>query len=143
MTQRAAEATVLVAAGILIERRSVLVTRRKAGTHLAGSWEFPGGKVLPSEDPREALHRELEEELGLDVSVGEIVDLTFHRYEDAQKAVLLMFFECARAPGSPDPRALDVDSFTWAAAGELDPRRFPPADTNVLAKVSAMLEARS
>jgi 8-oxo-dGTP pyrophosphatase MutT (NUDIX family) len=47
----------------------VLLTRRKAGTHLAGAWEFPGGKVHAGEDPREALRRELREELGVEADV--------------------------------------------------------------------------
>ena len=96
--------TVLVAAGVLIEGGRVLLTQRKAGTHLAGAWEFPGGKVGPGEDPRTALRRELAEELGIDATAGEIVDVTFHRYEDAGKAVLLLFFEATRSAGSPAPR---------------------------------------
>ncbi|HEY6462348.1 MAG TPA: NUDIX domain-containing protein, partial [Polyangiaceae bacterium] len=60
----AALKTVVVAAAVMVEGRRVLVTQRKAGTHLAGAWEFPGGKVEAGEDPREALRRELREELG-------------------------------------------------------------------------------
>jgi 8-oxo-dGTP diphosphatase len=131
--------TVLVAAAIVIEGDRVLLTQRKAGTHLAGAWEFPGGKVGVGEDPRDALRRELEEELGIDATAGEIVDVTFHRYDDAGKAVLLLFFEATRAPGSPDPRALDVAAFKWAAALELDPALFPAADVVVLKKVRARL----
>jgi 8-oxo-dGTP diphosphatase len=131
--------TVLVAAAILIEGDRVLLTQRKAGTHLAGAWEFPGGKVGVGEDPRAALRRELEEELGIDAIAGEIVDVTFHRYDDAGKAVLLLFFEAIRAPGSPAPRALDVAAFKWAAATELDPALFPAADVVVLKKVRARL----
>jgi 8-oxo-dGTP diphosphatase len=127
--------TVLVAAAVVIEARRVLVTQRKPGTHLEGAWEFPGGKVHPGENPRDALHRELAEELGIDVVAGEIVDVTFHRYEDVGKAVLLMFFEATRVPGSADPRALDVAAFAWATADDLDPSRFPPADADVLRKV--------
>ena len=96
--------TVVVAAAVLIEQSRVLLTQRKAGTHLAGAWEFPGGKVEPGEDPREALRRELAEELGIDATAGEIVDVTFHRYEDAAKAVLLLFFEATRDAESPIPR---------------------------------------
>ncbi len=62
--------TVLVAAAVLIEDGRVLVTKRKKGTHLEGAWEFPGGKVLPGEDPRTALRRELLEELGIDAEAG-------------------------------------------------------------------------
>jgi 8-oxo-dGTP diphosphatase len=132
--------TVLVSAAILVEDGRVLVTQRKTGTHLAGAWEFPGGKVEPGEDPREALRRELREELGIDARVGEIVDVTFHRYEEADKAVLLLFFEAARAPGSPDPQAVDVAAFRWAGARDLDPAAFPPADVEVLRKVRARLD---
>jgi 8-oxo-dGTP diphosphatase len=131
--------TVLVAAAVVIEARRVLVTQRKAGTHLEGAWEFPGGKVHPGENPRDALRRELAEELGIDVVAGEIVDVTFHRYEDVGKAVLLMFFEATRVPGSADPRALDVAGFAWATADDLDPSRFPPADADVLRKVKRRL----
>ncbi len=131
--------TVLVAAGVLVEHGRVLLTQRKAGTHLEGSWELPGGKVLPGEDPREGLRRELDEELGIDVRVGEIVDVTFHRYEDAGKAVLLLFFDVTRTPGSAAPRALDVAAFEWAIAEALAPARFPPADLGVLKKVRARL----
>ena len=133
--------TVLVAAAVLIEHGRVLLTRRKAGTHLAGAWEFPGGKVLPGEDPRDGLRRELAEELGIAATAGEIVDVTFHRYEDAGKAVLLLFFEVVRDAASPAPRAIDVASFAWAAADELDPARFPPADLAVLKKVAARLRS--
>jgi 8-oxo-dGTP diphosphatase len=131
--------TVVVAAAIVVEEGRVLVTQRKAGSHLAGAWEFPGGKVMQGEDPREAVRRELAEELGVDVVAGEILDVTFHRYDDAQKTVLLLFFEAARAPGSADPRVIDVAAFAWARHDELDPSRFPPADVAVLAKVRARL----
>jgi 8-oxo-dGTP diphosphatase len=130
---------IIVAAGVLVENRRVLLTRRKPGTHLAGAWEFPGGKVQAGEDPREALRRELKEELGLEVVVGEIVDVTFHRYDEARKAVLLLFFEAARVAGSAEPRAIDVADLEWASAQDLDPARFPAADVLVLKKVRARL----
>jgi 8-oxo-dGTP diphosphatase len=133
--------TVLVAAAIVIEGGRVLLTQRKAGSHLAGAWEFPGGKVEPGEDPREALRRELGEELGIVATVGEIVDVTFHRYEDANKAVLLLFFHAARAAGSAEPRAIDVAALRWAAEGDVREEDFPPADVAVLRKVRGMLLA--
>ncbi|MDE2291997.1 MAG: (deoxy)nucleoside triphosphate pyrophosphohydrolase [Elusimicrobia bacterium] len=131
--------TVLVAAAVLVERGRVLLTQRKAGTHLAGAWEFPGGKAEPGEDPREALRRELLEEIGVTARVGEIVDVTFHRYEEAGKAVLLLFFEAERAPGSAEPRPIDVADLRWAGPDELDEKDFPPADVAVLRKVRARL----
>jgi 8-oxo-dGTP diphosphatase len=125
--------TVLVAAAVLIEDGRVLLSQRRSGTHLEGKWEFPGGKVEPEEDPRAALQRELREELGIETEVGEIVDVTFHRYEE--KTVLLLFFEAARRPGSAAPRPVEVAAIQWAEAKDLDDARFPAADLSVLRKV--------
>ena len=133
--------TDIVAAGIVIEHGKVLLSRRKKGTHLAGLWEFPGGKAEAGEDPRAALRRELEEELGIQTRIGEIVEVTFHRYDDADKAVLLLFFEAFREEGSPEPRAIDVAEVAWAGPDGLSPEAFPPADVGVLAKVRARLGA--
>ena len=134
--------TVIVAAGVIFDRDRVLVTQRKVGGHLAGSWEFPGGKADPGEDPREAVVRELREELGVDVTVGEILDVAFHRYEDADKAVLLLFYEASLTADSPGPSRVDVADFAWRTRAELDPREFPPADLGVLEKVRGRLAVR-
>ncbi len=133
--------TIVVAAGVLVEGARVLLSRRKSGTHLEGLWEFPGGKVEVGEDPRAALRRELEEELAVVARIGDIVEVTFHRYEEADKAVLLLFFEAHREPGSPEPRAVDVAEVAWFSAAELDPALFPPADVAVLEKVAGRLRA--
>jgi 8-oxo-dGTP diphosphatase len=130
--------TVLVAAGVLIERGRVLLSQRKAGAHLEGAWELPGGKVEAGEDPRDALRRELREELGIDTTVGEILDVTFHRYSP-DKPMLLLFFHAARTASSPAPEVLDVAAFEWADETGLDPARFPPADVGVLVKLRALL----
>jgi len=131
----------LVAAGVVVEAGLVLLSQRKAGGHLAGLWEFPGGKVALHEDPREALRRELAEELGLAVYVGEIVDVTFHRYDDHARPILLLFFEATRRPGSPAPRALDVAAFAWVGPDELDESLFPEADRCVVQKVRDRLRS--
>ena len=138
--QTAASPLVLVSAAVIVEGERVLLTQRKSGTHLAGAWEFPGGKVEADEDPRAALVRELAEEIGVTATAGEIVEVTFHRYPS--KSVLLLFYEAHLAPGSPAPRALDVAAVRWATASELHDELFPPADVAVLAKVRARL-ARS
>ncbi len=128
---------VIVSAAVVVSGGRVLLSQRKGGTHLAGAWELPGGKVEPGEDPRDALVRELEEELGVAVTVGSIVEVTFHRYPS--KDVLLLFYEAHLAPGSPEPRALDVAAVRWAEASELLDEQFPPADVAVLARVRGML----
>jgi 8-oxo-dGTP diphosphatase len=131
--------TIIVAAGILIERGHVLLTQRKQGSHLAGAWEFPGGKVEAGEDPRAALTRELHEELGIETTAGNVIEVTFHRYPE--RAVLLLFYRAERAPGSEEPRALDVAALKWAGPDELDDREFPPADVAILGRVRSLLRS--
>jgi 8-oxo-dGTP diphosphatase len=128
---------VIVAAGVLVENHKVLLTQRKKGSHLAGAWEFPGGKVEAGEDPRDALVRELLEEIGIDVTVEDPIEVTFHAYPE--KSVLLLFFAVTRREGSPEPRAIDVAAVQWAAVDALDDALFPPADVPILAKVRRML----
>ncbi len=141
---------VVVSAAVVLSGGRVLLTQRKRGTHLAGAWEFPGGKVEPDEDPRAALARELAEEIGVTAEVGDIVEVTFHRYlvtsgetpeppAQPAKNVLLLFYEARLAPGSPEPRAIDVAAVRWAEAAELRDEDFPPADVAVLSKVRARL----
>lgn len=132
--------TIVVVAGVLIEQGRVLVTQRPAGSHLAGMWEFPGGKVEADEDPRAALERELREELGIETHAGEVVDVAFHRYPT--KSVLLLFYEVVRAASSPQPACLGVADLAWQGADALRDELFPPADVMILAKVRALL-ARS
>ena len=123
------ERTVLVAAGVIIDGRRVLLTQRMPGAHLEGSWEFPGGKVEPGEAPEQALVRELREEIGVGATVGDILDVTFWRYE--RKDVLLLFYRAHVIEGDIRDR--------WAALDELATLNFPPADVKVLEKVRALL----
>jgi 8-oxo-dGTP diphosphatase len=128
---------IVVSAAVIVDRGRVLLTQRKSGTHLAGAWEFPGGKVEPDEDPRDALVRELREEIGVTAEVGDIVEVTFHRYPT--KSVLLIVSEARHAPGSAEPAAIDVAAVKWAEPADLRDELFPPADVAVLAKVRARL----
>jgi len=127
----------LVAAGVLIEEGRVLLTQRKAGAHLSGLWELPGGKVEVGEDPRAALVRELREELGIEVTVGAPIEVTYWRYP--QKDVLLLFFSCQRTNGSPEPQKLDVADLRWCGRRELLALPLPPADVDVANAIATML----
>ena len=135
--QPGSQPLVLVAAAVIIEQGRVLLSQRKTGTHLAGAWEFPGGKVESDEDPRDALTRELLEELGVRASVGRIFEVTFHRYP--AKNVLLLFYETTLTADSPAPAAIDVAAVRWAAVHDLVPEHFPPADLAVLDRVREQL----
>jgi mutator protein MutT len=124
------EAVEVVAAVIERDGR-YLITRRLEGTHLAGLWEFPGGKILPAEKPEDALRRELEEELGVEASVGELIQTVDWTYPE--KSVRLLFFRCALA-GEPTP--LEGQEMRWVAATELRSFDFPEADATLIARLS-------
>lgn len=109
----------------------MLLTRRPEGSHLAGYWEFPGGKVEQGEDPEHALARELLEECGIEVRVLDVLDVTFHAYDE--KDVLLLFYECELLTGQV--RDLGVAEHVWCKPEQLGEYDFPPPDGRVLAKV--------
>jgi 8-oxo-dGTP diphosphatase len=125
---------IVVAAAVVIENGRVLLTRRREGQHLAGLWEFPGGKLEGGEAPEEALVRECREECGIEVEVGEIVDVTHHRYPE--KDVLLLFYRCELRAG--EVRHLQVADHAWVAPPELDDYPLPPADKRVIARIRAL-----
>jgi len=124
---------ILVTAGVVIRDRRVLVARRKAGSHLAGLWEFPGGKLEPGESPEECLARELREELGVSVRVGRILETIYHRYPE--KNVLLLFYACELLDG--EPRALDVAEVAWVPRAELPDLDWVPADVTFATRLSS------
>lgn len=131
----------VVSAGVLVHEGRVLLSRRMQGAHLAGLWEFPGGKVEPGEGPREALLRELAEELGVRVEVGRCLDVVHHVYAEAEREVILLFFVCALHALSEAPRAIEVAEFAWVGPAELASYPMPPADAPVLQAVRELLYA--
>jgi 8-oxo-dGTP diphosphatase len=124
----------VVAAAVVIENGRVLLTRRAEGQHLAGMWEFPGGKLEDGESPEEALARECREECGIDLEVAEILDVTHHRYPE--KDVLLLFYRCELRAG--EVRHLQVADHAWVAPDDLDDYPLPPADERVVARIRAL-----
>ena len=118
---------VVVAAAVIERENKLLVTRRLAGTHLAGTWEFPGGKCEKDENLAEALTRELREELGVKARVGPTLMTTVHQYAD--RTIELHFMSC-EIDGAPQP--LLNKEMRWVARSELDALEFPPADAALI-----------
>ena len=87
--------SIVVAAAVIERDDAFLLTRRLKGTHLEGTWEFPGGKCEPDETPEACLVREIREELAVEASLGELLLVTRHAYPE--RSVELHFF---RAPWS-------------------------------------------
>ena len=121
-----------VVAAIVERDGELLVTRRLEGTHLAGLWEFPGGKVQAAETREAALAREIREELDAEVEVGDLVFETTHAYDD--RAVRLFFYAC-RLTGTP--RAVLGQQVRWVARRALGELEFPPADAELVRRLSA------
>jgi mutator protein MutT len=120
--------TPIVVAAAVIEREGhVLITRRQPGVHLAGHWEFPGGKCEPGEPLADCLRRELQEELNVHAIVGEALLTTTHDYPD--RRVTLHFFRCDLV-GEPTPRL--GQEMRWARRPELRELTFPPADVELI-----------
>ena len=124
MTRR----TLNVIAAVVERDGCFLVTRRQAGVHLEGLWEFPGGKVAAGESHEEALRREMLEELDTDVTVRSLVSTASHAYED--RDVTLYFYEW-ELRGTPRP--LLGQAMRWVPRAELPGLGFPPADEELIA----------
>jgi 8-oxo-dGTP diphosphatase len=117
-----------VVTAIIRHDGKVLLTRRREGTHLAGFWEFPGGKAHPGESMEAALIREVREEIGVRIKVGSLIDEETHTYTD--RTVHLHFFNAHIVEGTPRP--MGVADLVWAFPSQLDRYDLPPANARVV-----------
>lgn len=117
-----------VAAGLVYREGRYLIARRKPGVHLAGFWEFPGGKREPGETLEACLQRELFEELNIHVDIP--IPFQVIRHEYAEKTVELHFFRCRIERGHAT--ALDCAEIRWVWPHELGDFEFPPADRPII-----------
>jgi 8-oxo-dGTP diphosphatase len=118
---------VIVVAAVIEQDDRFLVTRRQKGVHLAGMWEFPGGKIDPAETHADALRREMREELDTDVDVGALVFDISHAYSD--RTVTLYFYRCVL---KGVPRPLLGQEMRWVPRAKLPALGFPPADEQLI-----------
>ena len=116
--------TVIVTAALIIEQGKILVTQRKEDSSHGLLWEFPGGKVKEREEPREALGRELKEELDVEVEVGMLFDAVFHSYPEYP--ILLLVYRCRIVKGSLKP--IGCHDLRWVSLREVEKLAMPPAD---------------
>jgi 8-oxo-dGTP diphosphatase len=117
-----------VAVGLICHQGRYLIAKRKPGVHLAGFWEFPGGKREPGETLEECLQRELFEELSVRIDVP--VPFQIIRHEYPEKTVELHFFRCAIETGLVAP--LDCAEIRWVYPSEMQDFQFPPADRPII-----------
>lgn len=119
-----------VTAGIFEKQGLVFAARRKAGKHLAGYWEFPGGKIELNETPQECLRREFEEEFGVSVEVGEFVGSSDYDY--GQKVIRLLAYKVEYLSGKFSLN--DHDELCWLPLHQLSDLRWAPADVPLVEK---------
>jgi len=117
-----------VAAALVFRDGKLLIAQRYADAHLGGLWEFPGGKREPDETFPACLIRELREELGIEVEVGELVESLTHAYPE--KTVHLKFYRCRWK--QHEPQLLGCQAFKWVGAAELKDYAFPDVDACLL-----------
>lgn len=128
--------TLIVAAAVIHRDGRLLIARRAVGGRHPLLWEFPGGKVEPGESPSECLVREMKEEMGIDVEVGELLASLEHSYPDV--TIELLVFECMVARG--EPADIGCESHAWVEPGRLGEYDLLPADRRLLTEVLDRLE---
>ena len=122
---------ILVVAAVIQHEDRFLVTRRQDGVHLAGFWEFPGGKVADGESHDAALRRELQEELDVQIVVNDLLLETSHQYPE--RVVQLFFYRCDLL-GTPRP--MIGQEMAWVERSELPSLSFAPADDELIQRLT-------
>ncbi len=124
----------LVVAGFSERDGKILLGQRPEGKHLAGQWEFPGGKIEVGETPEGALIRELREELAVECRVGSLLDAVSYAYPDFD---LMMLLYHVTFEGEAEAR--EVAQVHWFTPAEISGLPMPPADLPLVARLHEYL----
>jgi 8-oxo-dGTP diphosphatase len=123
-----------VVAALIVRDGKILVCQRTKHQTMPLKWEFPGGKIEEGEQPRNALHRELEEELGIDATIGDEVARNRHEYKSGN-SVELRFFVVREYRGEIENRIFK--DLRWAAPTELPSFDFLEADLKLVSDIAS------
>lgn len=118
-----------VIAAIILKDQKVLIARRGSEKHLAGYWEFPGGKLEENETEEECLKREIKEELGVEILVDSFFMKNQHKY--GTKEILLMSYRCSIVSIN-DFTLIDHDKVEWVEINNLNQYEIAPADISIV-----------
>ena len=122
-----------VVAGVIEQGDRILIGQRRAGDRFQFKWEFPGGKIEPDEDPKEALARELLEELGIRAQIGEEIARYEHQYP-GKTAILLMFYRVLAFEGDPVNHVFE--SIRWESRMKLPDYDFLDGDVDFVRRLA-------
>ena len=118
-----------IAAGIIRNSaKEIFITQRDASSHMAGFWEFPGGKIESGETPEQAVIRELQEEVGIDAEAPVLLKTLEHRFPD--RIITLYFFLVEEWQG--EPYGKEGQPKRWVKQSELKAEDFPPANEAIV-----------
>ena len=115
------------------DQDQVLIDRRKPEGLLGGLWEFPGGKIEPNETVAACIEREIQEELGIQVAVGNHLTTVTHAYSHFK--VTLNVHHCRHLAGEPQP--IECDEIRWVTLAELEQYPFPKANIQIIEALKA------
>ena len=117
---------IVVSLALINDADEILLSKRPKNKHLAGFWEFPGGKVETGEVPEIALIREIKEELDININNKCIAPLSFSEFDYKEFQLLLLLYVCRRWEG--EPKSMESDKIMWVKPNMLRKYKMPPAD---------------
>ena len=117
---------IVVSIALINDADEILISKRPKNKHLAGFWEFPGGKVETNEVPEIALIREIKEELDININKKCIAPLSFSEFDYKEFQLLLLLYVCRRWEG--EPKSMEQNEIIWVKPNMLRKYKMPPAD---------------
>ena len=121
---------IVVSIALINNYDQVLIAKRPNDKHLAGFWEFPGGKVEKDETPENALIREVKEELNVNINNKCIAPVSFSEFDYKNFHLLLLLYICRRWEG--EPLTMEENELKWVKPSMLRKYKMPPADDSLI-----------
>ena len=121
---------IVVSIALINNHDEVLIAKRPNNKHLAGFWEFPGGKVEKDETPENALIREVKEEINVNINNKCIAPLSFSEFDYKNFHLLLLLYICRRWEGKP--LTMEENELKWVKPSMLRKYKMPPADDSLI-----------